>query len=143
MCLALPISNNIRCFTVNGLQVLCLTDCRLLLPAGGLDNCYRWVFCTNKVSVVWDFWLSGAVNSTETVAAAWFLERERGVKGRGGGGSAHQHTCLYAVLQLKHMNSLICTLGGWTVVGRLTTWQNRQKQFLSLQSLQVILTSYC
>lgn len=80
MCLALAVSNNFRWFTVNGLQVLCLTDCGLLLPAGGSDNCHWWVFSTNKVSVLWSVWLSGVSSPKETLATMWLLENVHGGK---------------------------------------------------------------
>lgn len=68
--------------------------CRLLLPAGGLDNCCQWVFCTNKVSAVWDFWLSSAANPKETAATAWLLEKGHSVNvaGMSGRKCAHRHT---------------------------------------------------
>lgn len=76
MCLALPpFSNKFWCFTVNGLQVLCLTECGLLLPARGLDNCHWWVVGTNKVAAVWALRSSGVPNPKETVATAWLLEK--------------------------------------------------------------------
>lgn len=53
-------------FTVSALGVLCLTDCGLLLPGGGLDNCHRWVFSTNKVLAMWAVWLSGTPDLKET-----------------------------------------------------------------------------
>lgn len=91
MCLALPVSNNFRRFTVNGLQVLCLRDCGTLLPAGGLHNWHWWVFSTNKVSVVWALWLSGTSSPRETVVTAWLLEKGHSgevadMKGGMGGG---------------------------------------------------------
>lgn len=105
----LPVSKNFRYFTVNSFQVLCLTDCKPLLPAHGLDNCHWWVFGTNKVSVVWAFWLSGASNPKETVVTAWLLERGHSGKVadiRGGNcAHTHKHSCLYTVLEHKHTSS--------------------------------------
>lgn len=72
-----------------------------LLPACGLDNCDRWVFGTNKVSVVWAFRLCGASNPKETVATAWLLEKGHSatVADMRGGGWGDSCICLYMVLQ--------------------------------------------
>lgn len=137
MCLARPVSNNFRCFTVNSLQVLCLTDCGPLLPARGLDNCHWWVFGTNKVSVVWAFWLSGASNPKETVTTAWLLEKGHSGKvadiRRGGGLRVYTQACirLYTVLEHKHASSNMHS-HTYThqmrvaVILRLMKWQNSQ-----------------
>lgn len=65
MCPALGFSKAFRCLTVNALQVLCLADCRQILPAGGVDNSHWWVFSTNKVSVVWAVWSAAALKHLE------------------------------------------------------------------------------
>lgn len=102
MCLARPVSNNFRCLTVNGLQVLCLTDCKPLLPACGLDNCNRWVFGTNKVSVVWAAWLSGASNPRKLQQPHRYWKMGTVVKSQTWGGCKHiyKHPCVY--LQYIH-----------------------------------------
>ena len=109
MCLPVPVSSNFRCFTANGVQVLCLTDYSLLLPARGSGNCCRWVFGTSKASVVWAFWLSGAASPKETAVTTRLLE-----KGNSGkvaditGGDlcpyARAFICLYAAQthKIKH-----------------------------------------
>lgn len=91
MCLACPVSNNFICLTVNGQQVLCLTDCGPLLPACGLDNCDWWVLSTSKGSVV----LSGTSNHMETVATTWLLETGHCGRCRG----------LYTILAQTHATS--------------------------------------
>lgn len=126
MCLVCPVSNNFRCFTVNGLQVLCLTDCGSLLPACGLDNCDWWVFSTSKVSVVWAFWLSGTSNPMETLATARLLEQGTVAKSQTSGGFC-RHTQKHAFVYIQYFstNTKVQTLTrirpscGWAMIIKL------------------------
>lgn len=119
MCLARPVSNNFICFTVNGLQVLCLTDCGPFLPACGLDNCDWWVFSTSKVSVVWAFWLCGASNPMETVATTRLLEKGHTGKvadvGSFAGIHINMHMFIYNTSTLTHIHPS----GVWAVIIRI------------------------